>query len=179
MSRLQVFWSNCIIIRKLFELMFPGQVLHWVGYDQKPLWFNAISAERTYAIKGQKKGGVAENVSASRARFTAMTSVQDWRTETPPGIGVLFRIGGAACSLDNMRGALTADDHTLVQGAEKGSMAQRINLLAKMRRKPIQDDANVETQLGCRFEGPSKEFQNLFESVRTLLRSLHQSSIIC
>ena len=64
---------------------------------------------------------MAENVSASRARFTAMTSVQDWLTETPPGIGVLFRIGTAACSLDNLRGAVTADDNTLVQGAEKGS----------------------------------------------------------
>ena len=50
-----------------------------------------------------------------------MTSVQDWRTETPPGIGVLFRIGTAACSLDNLRGALQADENTLVQGAEKGS----------------------------------------------------------
>ena len=58
-------------------------------------------------------------------------------------------------------------------------MAQRINLLAKMRRKPIQDDANEETQLGCRFKGPSKELQNLFESVRTLLPILHQSFIIC
>ena len=57
-------------------------------------------------------------------------------------------------------------------------MAQRINLLAKMRRKPIQDDANAETQLGCRFEGPIQELKNLFESVRTLLRSLHQSFII-
>ena len=56
-------------------------------------------------------------------------------------------------------------------------MAQRINLLAKMRRKPIQDDANDETQLGCRFEGPLQELQNLFESVRTLLPSLHQSFI--
>ena len=36
LSRLQVFWSNCIMIRKLYELMFPGQVLHWVGFDQKP-----------------------------------------------------------------------------------------------------------------------------------------------
>ena len=59
LSRLQVFWSNCIIIRKLFELMVPGQVLHWVGYDQKPLWFNAISAERAYALEGQKKTSVA------------------------------------------------------------------------------------------------------------------------
>ena len=125
LSRLQVFWSNCIIIRRLFELMFPGQVLHWVGYDQKPLWFNAISAERTYGIKGQKKVGVAENVSASRARFTAMTSVQDWRTETPPGIGVLFRIGTAACSLDNLRGALQADENTLVQGGGEGFLQTR------------------------------------------------------
>ena len=58
-------------------------------------------------------------------------------------------------------------------------MAQRINLLAKMRRKPIQDDANMETQLRCRFEGPLQELENLFESVRTLLRPLHQSIIIC
>ena len=48
-------------------------------------------------------------------------------------------------------------------------MAQRINLLAKMRRKPIQDDADVETQLRCRFEGPLQELENLFESVGTLL----------
>ena len=98
LSRLQVFWSNCIIIRKLFELMYPGQELRWVGYDQKPLWFNAISAERTWAVKGQDKVSVAENVSASRARFTAMTRVQDWLTEKSPGIAVLFRIGTAACS---------------------------------------------------------------------------------
>ena len=58
-------------------------------------------------------------------------------------------------------------------------MAQRINLLAKMRRKPIQDDANAATQLECRFEAPCQELKNLFESVRTLLRSLHQSITIC
>ena len=70
---------------------------------------------------GQKTTGVVENVSASRARFTAMTRVQDWLTEKSPGIAVLFRIGTAACSLDNLRGALTTDDETLVRGAEKGS----------------------------------------------------------
>ena len=48
-------------------------------------------------------------------------------------------------------------------------MAQLINILAKMRRKPIQDDANMETQLRCRFEGPLQELENLFESVGTLL----------
>ena len=58
-------------------------------------------------------------------------------------------------------------------------MAQRINLLAKMRRKPIQDDANMETQHRCMFEGPLQELETLFESVRTLLRPLHQSIIIC
>ena len=121
LSRLQVFWSNCIILRKLFELMCPGQVLHWVGFDQKPLWFNAICGERGYGFKGQDKTSVAENVSASRVRFTAMTRVQDWITDEPPSIAVLFRSGAAACSLDNLRKSLTKDDNTLVQGAEKGS----------------------------------------------------------
>ena len=121
LSRLQVFWSNCIILRKLFELMCPGQVLHWVGFDQKPLWFNAISGECGYGFKGQDKTSVAENVSASRVRFTAMTRVQDWITDEPPSIAVLFRSGTAACSLDNLRKSLTTDDNTLVQGAEKGS----------------------------------------------------------
>jgi hypothetical protein len=101
--------------------MYPGQELHWVGYDQKPLWFNAISAERTFGMKGFSKISVAENVSASRARFTAMTRVQDWLTEKSPGIAILFRMGTAACSLDNLRAALTTDDETLVQGGEKGS----------------------------------------------------------
>ena len=58
-------------------------------------------------------------------------------------------------------------------------MAQRINLLAKMRRKPIQDDANMETQHRCMFEGPLQELENLFESVGTLLRPLNQSILIC
>ena len=121
LSRLQVFWSNCIIMRKLYELMYPGKELYFVGFDQKPLWFNAISNEKTFTTKGVKKTGVAENVSASRARFTAMTNCCSWLTEKAPGIAVLFRIGDAACSLDNLRESLEIGEDTLIQGGPKGS----------------------------------------------------------
>ena len=50
-----------------------------------------------------------------------MTRVQTWLTEKAPGIAVLFRIGTAACSLDNLRASLTTNEDTLVQGDEKGS----------------------------------------------------------
>ena len=50
--------------------MSPGQKLDVIGFDQKPLWFDSISCEKTFAKKGSKKVGVAKSVSASRARFT-------------------------------------------------------------------------------------------------------------
>jgi hypothetical protein len=132
LSRLQVFWSNCIIMRKLFEMMFPGEKLEFIGFDQKPLWFNAISCEKTYAKKGAKKVSVAENVSASRARFTAFTQCRSWMTDTVPGIGVLFRIGDAACSLRNLRASLQQGANTLIQGAPKGSY--RLNQVLEFLR---------------------------------------------
>ena len=63
-------------------------------------------------MEGQKKASVAESVSSSRARFTAMTTVQDWLTDNSPGIGVMFRMGAAACSLDSLLGALTNCYHS-------------------------------------------------------------------
>ena len=121
LSRLKVFWSNCIIIRTLFAAMFPGEILEFVGFDQKPLWFNSIHTERSFCLKGSKYVGVAENVSATRARFTAMTHCTSWKPEKPPPIAILFRIGDADCSLDNLRASLDAGDDTLIQGAPKGS----------------------------------------------------------
>ena len=45
LSRLQTFWCNIIIVRALFE-EFYHKPLHFVGFDQKPLWFNSIAEER-------------------------------------------------------------------------------------------------------------------------------------
>ena len=73
MGRLQVFWTNCIKVRALFEELNPGVPLEFIGLDQKPLWFNSIANEKTLVPKGQRKAGTAENVSASRARFTSLT----------------------------------------------------------------------------------------------------------
>ena len=121
LSRLQVFWSNCIITRTLHQLLHPGKDLHFAGFDQKPLWFNSILAEKTLSVKGRKKVAVAENVSASRARFTAMTQTRTWLDGLPPAIGILFKIGDAACSLGNLRASLECPPNTLIQGG-----AQRI-----------------------------------------------------
>ena len=123
LARLRTFWINCIIVRTLFQCFYPNAELGWVGYDQKPLWFNSITAEKTMTQKGSKKVGTAENVSASRLRFTAMTQCRSWHSEEVPPIGVLFRISDSAGSLQNLRNELgwTAESQTLVQGAPKGS----------------------------------------------------------
>ena len=122
MERLKVFWSNMIIVRRLHELLCPEEgPLCFVGFDQKPLWFNAITGERTMAHRGQKKAGVAENVSASRARFTAMTYVRSWVEDTIPGLAVLFKIGDAACSQQNLIDSLDVPDNVFLQGGPCGS----------------------------------------------------------
>jgi hypothetical protein len=50
-----------------------------------------------------------------------MTNCCSWLTEKAPGIAVLFRIGDAACSLDNLRESLEIGEDTLIQGGPKGS----------------------------------------------------------
>ena len=121
MSRLRVFWTNCIIIRTLFACFNPGEELEFIGFDQKPMWFNAITQEKSLSVAGASKVGVAENVSASRARFTVMTQCISWVEEAAPAIGILFKIGEAACSLGNLRKCLAPKPSTLIQGAPRGS----------------------------------------------------------
>ena len=41
MSRLVVFWSCGIKARTLHELCFGPGKLHFLGFDQKPFWFNS------------------------------------------------------------------------------------------------------------------------------------------
>jgi hypothetical protein len=88
------------------------------AYDSPQLM---IRRKHTHAEVAEKKTGVADNASASRARFTAMTQVRDWLEAKAPGITVLFRVGDAACSLNNVRAALTTNHDALFQGAPKGS----------------------------------------------------------
>ena len=121
LNRLGVFWSNCIILRALFEHFYPGKVLDFVGFDQKPLWFNSITAEKTLAPRGARKVKVSENVSASRMRFTVMTHVRSWCELVQPKIAVLFKIGDAASSLSTLRAQMYNSATTLLQGAPKGS----------------------------------------------------------
>ena len=160
-GRLRVFWTNCIKVRALFEEFHPGVPLEFVGFDQKPLWFNATTNEKTLAPKGQRKTGTAENVSASRARFTGMTQcrsglvgacsaqpVGGGRTdlEEAPCIGILFKIGEAASSLANLRRSLLAKATTLIQGAPRGSyrLAQVLEFL-RWAVKPA--EAVAETKI--------------------------------
>ena len=120
LSRLRMLWSNIIIVRALYEQFYTDS-LRFVGFDQKPLWFNSIAEERTLTYEGQPMVGVAENVSASRARFTAMTHCRSWVESCAPPIALLFKIGEAACSLDNLRESLVCKGRTLIQGGTKGS----------------------------------------------------------
>ena len=120
MARLKTFWTNCIIVRALYEQFNPGQKLEFVGFDQKPLWYNSIMAEKTCALSGQAKVGCAENVSASRARYTVMTQCRSWCESAAPRIGILFQVWEAACSLENMLAGIRHKTDTLLQGAPRG-----------------------------------------------------------
>ena len=121
LARLKVFWSNIIIVRALYEQFYPGDDLDFVGFDQKPLWFNSVAADKTLSMKGASRVGVAENVSASRARFTAMTQCRSWTADDVPPIGVLFKIGDAASSLPKLHAEMECRPSTLLQGAPRGS----------------------------------------------------------
>jgi hypothetical protein len=119
LSRLRVFWSNCLRVRFIHEFLEPGGELVWEGMDQKPCWFTAASQDKTLAVRGALKVAVKENVPMTRSRFTAMTRC---RFPTPPTDGrelaVLFR---AASGGAQIREELRVPDGVLLQFQEKGS----------------------------------------------------------
>ena len=91
LSRLRVFWGNCIRVRALHRALHGPDKLRFVGFDQKPLWFNSLVAEKTLAGRGSKMVPTTENVSDSRIRFTVMTHVRSLVEDTAPKIAVLFK----------------------------------------------------------------------------------------
>lgn len=77
-ARLGVFWSNCLRVRLFHEALFGPGLLRFIGFDQKPLWFNSCHNQQTLALRGAKRVAVKENTAASRERFTVMTTCPSW-----------------------------------------------------------------------------------------------------
>ena len=115
--RLCIFWSNVMRLRLFHEALFGINKLRFVGYDQKPFYFNTSIPSRTFSIRGCTKVAVKECVAASRERFTVMTHCQPWPSPQPPPLAILFK----AQSSVRIRTKLQAPANTLLQFAEKGS----------------------------------------------------------
>ena len=133
--RLRVFWCNVLRMRFLHERLFGEGKLRFVGFDQKPLYFNSCAAKKTLAMQGARKVAVKENLAKSRERFTVMTSVPSW-CPNESDLGWTTRYGNAAPMIAVLFKSPTADARRirsklmptadcLLQFAEKGSYRLR------------------------------------------------------
>ena len=122
-ARLLIFWKNMLRVRFLHRLLEPQGELVIEGMDQKPLWFTAASEEKTWALRGQRKVPVKENVPMTRMRFTAMTRCR-WPTPPSDGreLGILFRASGGG---SRIREHLDTPEGVLLQFQERGSYRLR------------------------------------------------------
>jgi len=87
----------------------------FIGFDQKPFYFNYNVASKALAKKGQKRIGIAESVAASRERFSGMSTVASWKIDTPSGvppIGCMFK---SKSNGRRIRGMLEHVDDVLLQ----------------------------------------------------------------
>ena len=136
--RIKIFWCNALRLRIFHELLFGADLLRFVGFDQKPFYFNTSVASKTLALASSRKVAVKESVAASRERFTVMTTCPSWtlggesclegsasssgdggsRLETAP-IAVLFKAQSENGTI--MRSRMSTPPNTLLQFAEKGS----------------------------------------------------------
>ena len=155
--RIRVFWCNCLRIRMLHEILHGAGKLRFIGFDQKPLYFNSAHACKTLAQAGAKHVNVKENIAASRERFTVMTTCPSWYEHSTSGescsviegnvafpkIAVLFRIQ----SLDGarLRTSLQADENLCkLQCAQKGSYRlEHVLQFLEWIMKPVETSAET------------------------------------
>ena len=122
MSRLVVFWSNIIKTRTLHAKCFGPDKLKFLGFDQKPLYFNSALDDKSLDLRGKSRVVVRECVAASRQRFSVMTTCGSWYVwgdpARPPPIAVMFRADGDG---SRIRQALFPHENVCLQFAPKGS----------------------------------------------------------
>ena len=83
---------NMFGLRAFWHLLFPNRMMRWLSADQKPSWFNNAGHTGAYTKKGSQPT-VRENFSATRQRYTILTSVPSWGhtdPDNPPKVAVLF-----------------------------------------------------------------------------------------
>ena len=140
-----MFWCNVLRLRFFHAILYGPGRLRFIGFDQKPLYFNSAYAGKTLAMRGTDEVAVKENIAASRERFTVMTTCLSWTEETVvkaaesddpvataagtdlvataagggPAMAVLFRV--ATEDAPRVRKTLQAKANILTQFAIKGS----------------------------------------------------------
>ena len=94
LRRVGVLMRNIWRLRAFWELCHPGIEMRWLSLDQKPSWVNNAGLTKAYTRKGSQ-AKVRENYSATRQRYTILTSVPSWRLtanpDDPPKMAVLFK----------------------------------------------------------------------------------------
>ena len=117
--RVRAFWTNVLRLRLFHAALFGENKLRFVGFDQKPLYFNSSVAAKTLALRGCRKVALKENVAASRERFTVMTQVHSWTPTEPPPCAVMFRVQSVVGG--RIRARLKVPGDWLLQFGPKGS----------------------------------------------------------
>jgi hypothetical protein len=117
LQRLKTTLVNIIAVRTLWRRLFGDRPLKFISADQKPFWYNGVGCEGTLALKGSKGVTVAENMCATRERWTFMTVAYSWPVTEPPKVACLFK----GASGGTIKKRIHSQPHIMVQTQEKGS----------------------------------------------------------
>ena len=140
-----MFWCNVLRLRFFHAPLYGPGRLRFIGFDQKPLYFNSAYAGKALAMQGSAEVSAKENIAASSERFTVMTTCPSWTEESVvkaaesngpvataagtevvakaagegPAIAIMFRV--ATEDAPRVRRTLQAAPNILTQFAIKGS----------------------------------------------------------
>ena len=141
----------------LHSYLFPGKTLRFVGFDEKPFYFNSSVLQKTLANRGSKRVRINESVDQSRERFTAVGACLSWKAgasddavrtapDGTPCMAALFKVSTGEKCTARVRGRITPRDreNTLIQFAPKGSYrTENVLKLLDWALKPVASPAET------------------------------------
>jgi len=121
LKRVKTHLTNIFRVRAFWEKCHPGKPLRWISADQKPSWFNNAGHTGTYGRTGQAQPQVAELFAHTRQRYTILTIVRSWVSDTPPHLFVLFKGKKSGRIIRNILSKWDPPDWFKIQVQEMGS----------------------------------------------------------
>ena len=121
--RVRVLMRNVFRLRALWVLLFPTTRMRWLSVDQKPSWFNNAGHTGALTTRGSTPT-IRENFSATRERYTILTSVPSWGHGEPdvlPKVAVLFKGKPGGRIVKNIQEQFHCPEFMMVQVQEHGS----------------------------------------------------------